>query len=460
MKGIRPLNHLSKRCYAASRSGSLIDPLPVNPRKVPVKPVFQPQDVQVSKLPSGMLVASLENFSPTSKIGVFVKAGSRYETPDNVGLTHVLRLAGNLTTKGASAFRICRGVESVGASLSITSSKEHMVYSAEFLRDDFHTVVEYLANVITEPEFRPWEISDLTPRIKVDKALANTCPQIGVIEKLHEAAYKNALANSLYCPDFNVGNIKSEQLMSFVANNYTSSRMAIVGVGVKHSILKQMGEQYLNVRPGAGVPGAKAVYRGGEMRMQSSDGLVHALVASEAAPVGSAEANAFSLLQRALGAGPHVKRGANICSKLNQGIAKATTKPFDATAFSATYSDSGLFGIFTVSQYDAAAEVIRAGLAQVTAIAEGGLSAEDLARAKNQVKAEFLMSMEATEGLVEELGAQLLTTGAYSTTDAALQGIDAVTASDVANAAKKFVSGKKTMASAGHLINTPFVDEL
>lgn len=43
-----------------------------------------------------MLIASLENYSPVSKIGVFVKAGSRYETPDNVGLTHVLRLAGNL----------------------------------------------------------------------------------------------------------------------------------------------------------------------------------------------------------------------------------------------------------------------------------------------------------------------------------------------------------------------------
>lgn len=342
----------------------------------------------------------------------------------------------------------------------MTSSKEHMVYSAEFLRDDFNTVMEYLVNVITTPEFRPWEISDLTPRIKIDKAMANQCPQIGVVEKLHEAAYKNALSNSLYCPDFNVGNIKSEQLKSFVQNNFTSSRMAIVGLGVKHSMLKQMGEQYLNVRPGAGVPGAKAVYRGGEMRVQSSDGLVHAVVASEAAVVGSAEANAFSLLQRVLGAGPHVKRGANICSKLSQGIAKATTQPFDATAFSATYSDSGLFGIYTVSQFDAADEVIRAGLAQVTAIAGGGLSEEDLARAKNQVKAEYLMSLEATEGVLEEVGAQLLTTGAYSKPEAVLHGIDSVTSSDVVNAAKKFVSGKKTMASSGHLINTPFVDEL
>lgn len=52
--------------------------------------------VQVTKLPSGLVIASLENYSPASKIGVFIKAGCRYETPDNQGVTHLLRLASNL----------------------------------------------------------------------------------------------------------------------------------------------------------------------------------------------------------------------------------------------------------------------------------------------------------------------------------------------------------------------------
>lgn len=34
----------------------------------------------------------------------------------------------------------------------------------------------------------------------------------GVVEGLHYAAYKNALCNSLYCPDHMVGNIKSEDV--------------------------------------------------------------------------------------------------------------------------------------------------------------------------------------------------------------------------------------------------------
>lgn len=44
------------------------------------------------------------------------------------------------------------------------------------LRD---TVMEYLINVTTTPEFRPWEVDDLTSRVKVDRALAQQCSQIG-----------------------------------------------------------------------------------------------------------------------------------------------------------------------------------------------------------------------------------------------------------------------------------------
>ncbi|XP_035511245.1 cytochrome b-c1 complex subunit 2, mitochondrial [Morone saxatilis] len=459
MRGIRSLNSLPKRCYAAARrSGSLTEPL-AGRKPSPAAPLL-PQNVQVSKLPNGLVIASLENYSPVCSVGVFVKAGSRYETVENQGVSHVLRLAANLTTKGASAFKICRGVEALGGSLSVTSSRETMVYTADCLRDNLDSLMEYLVNVTTAQEFRPWEVNDLTPRVRIDKTLAQQCPQIGVIEKLHEAAYKNALSNSLYCPEYMVGHVSSEQLKSFVDDHFIAGRMALVGLGVQHSVLRQVGEGLLSARSGAGAPVAKAVYRGGELRVQNTDDLVHTLIASEGCVTGSAEANAFSVLQRILGAGPHVKRGSNITSKLSQGIAKATTQPFDATAFNASYSDSGLFGVYTIAQADSAGEVIKAAIAQVSGVAEGNISDADVARAKNQLKAEYLMSLESSESLLEEIGAQALTTAAYQLPDTVVQAIEAVTQDDVVKAAQKFVDGKKTMATSGQLKNTPFVDEL
>nr|XP_019939175.1 PREDICTED: cytochrome b-c1 complex subunit 2, mitochondrial isoform X2 [Paralichthys olivaceus] len=454
MKGIRGISQLSTRLYAAQAARK------VKATGAAERVKFQPQEVQVTKLSSGLVIASLENYSPASKIGVVVKAGCRYETPENRGVTHLLRLASSLTTKGASAFKICRGVEAVGGSLSVTSSRENMMYTVDCLRDDIDTVMEYLINVTTAPEFRPWEVSDLTSRVKMDKAQAAQSTQMAVIEALHEAAYKNALSNSLYCPDHMVGNIQSEHLHQFVQNNFTSARMALVGLGVDHAVLKQVGEQFLNIRSGAGTTGAKAQYRGGEVRLANLASLVHSAVVSQSAAAGTGEAVAFSVLQHVLGAGPHVKRGSNTSSKLIQGVAKATADPFDVSAFNASYSDSGLFGVYTISQVGAAGDVIKAALAEVKNVADGGVTAADLTRAKTQLKGQYLMSLETSEGLLEALGTQALTEGSYVSPEEITKTIDNISLTDVANAAGKFVSGKKTMASSGNLIKTPFVDEI
>ncbi|CAG5909281.1 unnamed protein product [Menidia menidia] len=497
MKGIRGISQLSRRLYAAqaahkvevtefqpqdaqrrfyaaARKGQSLDQPLAGLKLSPGAHSYQ--DVHVTKLPSGLVIASLENYSPASKIGVFVKAGCRNETPENQGVSHLLRLASNLTTKGASSFKICRGVESVGGSLSVTSSRENMMYTVDCLRDDIDTVMEFLINVTTAPEFRPWEVSDLAPRVKLDKAHANQSQQIGVIEGLHEAAYKNALCNSLYCPDHMVDQIQSEHLHQFVQNHFTSARMALVGIGVNHAVLKQVGEQFLNIRSGAGTTGAQAQYRGGEatrqmeirnqkppaseIRLLNTNTLVHSAVVSQSAPADSSEALAFSVLQHLLGAGPHVKRGSGVSSKLIQGVAKATADPFDVSAFNVSYSDSGLFGVYTICQTAAAGDVIRAALAEVKAVADGGVTAADLTRAKAQVKSQFLMSLETSEGLLEAMGTQALASGSYHSPEAICKNIDNVSLTDVANAAKKFVTGKKTMASSGNLVNTPFVDEI
>lgn len=69
----------------------------------------------------------------------------------------------------------------------------------------------------------------------------------------------------------------------------------------------------------------------GEIREQNGDSLVHAALVAESAATGSTEANAFSVLQYALGAGPYVKRGSNPTSSLYQAVAKGVHQPFDVS---------------------------------------------------------------------------------------------------------------------------------
>lgn len=419
-----------------------------------------PQDLEFTRLPNGLVIASLENYAPASRIGLFIKAGSRYENSNNLGTSHLLRLASSLTTKGASSFKITRGIEAVGGKLSVTSTRENMAYTVECLRDDVDILMEFLLNVTTAPEFRRWEVAALQSQLRIDKAVAFQNPQAHIIENLHATAYRNALANSLYCPDYRIGKVTPDELHDFVQNHFTSARMALIGLGVSHPVLKQVAEQFLNIRGGLGLSGAKAKYHGGEIREQNGDSLVHAALVAESAAIGSAEANAFSVLQHVLGAGPHVKRGSNATSSLCQAVAKGVHQPFDVSAFNASYSDSGLFGFYTISQAASAGDVIKAAYNQVKTIAQGNLSNTDVQAAKNKLKAGYLMSVESSEGFLDEVGSQALAAGSYTPPSTALQQIDAVADTDVINAAKKFVSGRKSMAASGNLGHTPFIDDL
>uniref|UniRef100_A0A8C5ZHL7 Uncharacterized protein n=1 Tax=Marmota marmota marmota TaxID=9994 RepID=A0A8C5ZHL7_MARMA len=76
----------------------------------PAGVTLHPQDLEFTKLPNGLITVSLENYAPASRIGLFIKAGT----------SHLLGLASSLATKGASSFKITRGIEASDGKLSVT----------------------------------------------------------------------------------------------------------------------------------------------------------------------------------------------------------------------------------------------------------------------------------------------------------------------------------------------------
>ena len=71
------------------------------------------EPLKVSTLPNGLTVASIENHSPVTTLGVVIKAGARNEGHDNAGVSHALRIASGMATKKNTAFNICRNIQQV-----------------------------------------------------------------------------------------------------------------------------------------------------------------------------------------------------------------------------------------------------------------------------------------------------------------------------------------------------------
>ncbi|XP_033631111.1 cytochrome b-c1 complex subunit 2, mitochondrial-like [Asterias rubens] len=424
------------------------------------KPALPKEPVQVSKLSNGLTVASVENHSPISRIGLLVNAGSRYESTANQGISHCLRSYAHLTTKNATTFNITRGLDDLGASLEATTTRDHMMYSVQCLRGHLDQGAAFLQNATTGQQFRPWELKDNRQRLYFDLASIKNQLQIEVLENLHSAAFRDTLGRSLYAPEYMVEKISTEMLMDWVNNMYTAENMALVGVGVGHDELKAFGENFeLKTGPRNEMPAAK--YAGGEIRKQQNSGFAYAAVGVQGAKLNSKELLSLGVLQHLMGTGPYIKWGSQIASsKLTQAAAAATTVPFSASCFNMSYSDSGLFGMFAITHADQMGAMLKSMMKQFGAVTKGNMDAADITRAKNQLKAAILMNLENQSTLLEDIGVQSLMNGSYVSSADLVNDIDAITGDDAVKIAKKIFNGKMSMAASGDLGNTPYLDQL
>lgn len=89
----------------------------------------------MTKLDNGIVVASLENHSPVTRIAAVVNAGPRDETYAEQGISHALRVYSSLATRNYSVFGVSRNLDQVGADFSITSTREQTIYSLQIARN-------------------------------------------------------------------------------------------------------------------------------------------------------------------------------------------------------------------------------------------------------------------------------------------------------------------------------------
>lgn len=420
---------------------------------VPISGIFSP-DIKTTTLPNKVTVTAVENESAISRVSIMFKAGSRNECPDNLGVTHVLRVAAGLTTKNASQFAIMRHVQQQGASLTCTTNRETIAYTLEGTRESLEPIVPFLTEVATQQEFRPWELDENVGRIKLE--LATRPPQQRAVDLLHKAAFRTGLGNSLYTSKHQMGKIGSETLLHYVNCFFTGSRTCVAGLGVDHQLLSQYACTLELGSSGETTPPASP-YKGGEIRSDKGGNLAFvAIGACGGSTKDLKERFTWAVLQRAYGGIPGVKWAYTDTGVLAKATAN-TPEPYTITAFNAGYSDAGLFGVLIAADACSAGGAVDGA---IKVLKDGSVSDEAVKRGKNQLTREVLDTCESGE-LIHHMGNVALFTGdSLPSACELIKIIDSISTSDVSSAAKQVAGSKLSMASVGNLRTVPFLSDI
>jgi len=320
-------------------------------------------------------------------------------------------------------------------------------------RDKLHNVDKFLKELSSFQVFKPWEVSDNVPRVKIERTIRP--PEARIMELIHKAAFRKGLGYSLYSPKWMIGNHSSEMLHNFVKTNFTEA--TVVGVGIDHEQLKVYGAKIQLHNSGRKIQPSK-FYPGSELRKETNTGLAYVALAIEGASYNDYKKMATAaLVQRALGSGPRTKRGMNLGGKVAAAVGgemdELSTKAA-ATTFNASYSDSGITGVF-IAATPCSVETVTKKAAEI--LQSANFSDADLARAKAQLKSDIAFATESEGGLVEEVGLQSLLTGNVFPPKEIEGLVDSVTTSDM----NALVTGSNlVMASFGSIANVPYLDSL
>ncbi|XP_030746532.1 cytochrome b-c1 complex subunit 2, mitochondrial [Sitophilus oryzae] len=408
-------------------------------------------DLKTTTLTNKLVVVAAENESALTRISVTFRAGSRYETSDNLGAVHVIRTAAGLSTKNASQFAIIRNIQQVGASLTATADRETISYTLEGTRKAVEQVLPFLKEVATEQVFKPWELSELGDRLKIDLAVRPL--QLRALDLLHKAAYRTGLGNSQFVPKFQIGKLSCETLQHYVANTFTSSRAAVVGFGIDSSSLTQFA-QSLNLEPNEGVSNPSP-YKGGEIRSDKGGDFAFVAIAGEGAAVNNPkEALAAAVLQNVLSAGPQLKWSTNDNGVIPRAL--GGTDGYSVRGINASYKDTGLVGILLAVPAKSAKKIVPGA---VNAFKSASVTDADVNRGKNLLKTSLLSELESGSTAAQVYGAQAALTGTALSAEEVASVVDSVSASDVNSVLQK-ARKNISIASVGNLADVPYADDL
>ncbi|WVQ82015.1 hypothetical protein IAT38_004143 [Cryptococcus sp. DSM 104549] len=451
----------------------------------------------ITTLPNKVRVATENLPGHFHAVGVYIDAGSRFESPRTSGVSHLIdRLAFKSTDKHTDA-EMTTLIDGLGSQITCASSRETIFYQSTVFPKSLPLALELISSTIRHPLLLPEELAAQKDAASYEIREIWAKPELILPEIFHTVAFQdNTLGMPLLCPESQVDVLGEAEIRGFMRDWYRPERMVVAGVGMPHEELVALTEKFFGDIPasdslpaGAGVgagllhPGAqaqpagsksfattsalpvsddyaqlanaRAVYTGGEQYIQSPDDeFVHLHIGFEGLGIHDPDIYALATLQTLLGGGGSFSAGGpgkGMYTRLYTKVLNQFHAVDYCAGFHHCYADSGLFGI-AASVYPQFAgrivDIVAGQLHALTGPMYGGIDEKEVKRAKNMLKSTLVMALESRLTAVEDLGRQVQVHGHKVPVEEMCAKIDALTMQDLYRTANRVL---RPSAASGRL---------
>lgn len=399
--------------------------------------------VELTRFPSGLVVVTDDMpHLETASLGVWVSCGSRYERPDEHGISHFLEHMAFKGTERRSARQIAEQIEAVGGDLNAATGVEVTAYYARMLKMDVPLALDVLADILSHPRFDPDEIEREKNVIIQEIGALEDTPDDLVFDFLQATAFVNQpVGRSILGTPETVRSVDTRKLRAYLARNYRAPSTVVAAAGaVEHAAIVDEVERLFTqfVGPASARP-ESATFKGGVHIERRDLEQVHIALALEGLPQRDPALYSLQVFTNVLGGG--------MSSRLFQEVREERGLCYSIYTFHSPYADTGMFGLYAGTDAADAAELMRVIVGEMEATA-AGLTEAEVARAKAQMKTGLLMALESSGARAEQLARHMIIHGRVVPVAEIIALVDGVTVDSARAAGQALMSRSRPAVAA------------
>jgi predicted Zn-dependent peptidase len=411
--------------------------------------------VRRTVLPGGLRIVT--ETMPTVRsaaFGIWAGIGSRDEDVADAGATHYLEHLLFKGTRRRTALEISAAMDAVGGDLNAFTAKEYTCYYARVLDADLPLAVDVVSDMVTGSLIEPADVEAERGVILEEIAMRDDEPSDLVHDEFSTALYGDVpLGRPILGTIESINSLGAEGIARYYRERYLAPNLVVAVAGnVDHDeVVGLVGDAFHGVLNGAALPSPPRVDGDGAApnpgvrlipRRTEQANLILGTIG-----VSRTDDRRFALgvLNSALGGG--------MSSRLFQEVREKRGLAYSVYSYTSQYADTGTFGVYAGCQPAKVDEVLSICRDEVAKVAERGLTVEELARGKGQLRGSMVLGLEDTGSRMSRIGKSELVYEELLSVDDVLAEIDAVTLDDIRAVAQDILAQPMTLTVVG-----PFED--
>ncbi|MDO5089463.1 MAG: pitrilysin family protein [Leptotrichiaceae bacterium] len=341
----------------------------------------------------------LDNIS-TCSVGVFVKTGSRDESDEEEGISHVLE---HMLFKGTSKrnyFEISEETDYLGASINAHTTKEETVFYINALTEFLEKSVDILFDIVTNSLIPEEELIKEKDVIVEEINMYQDSPDDFVFELNYADCIKGQYGKPIIGTEKSVRSFTSEIIRKYYNERYTKDNIVIVVSGNFHKdkIIEKVDE-YFSKLPDKKTDRREKIefgFKSGENNYEKNINQVNICISHEGQSYNSNDRIYTDILANIM--------GGSMSSRLFQEIREKRGLAYSVYTYNQYYKEGGVTTTYIGTNRDSYKEALEITLNEFEKMKEKGITSAELQKAKNKYLSKIAFSMENPRSRMSIIG--------------------------------------------------------